>query len=98
MDNREIDVMLNRPTQETTHIATNTYSKTRKNVFPLEKWLTRQILNALNHAPIFIQLPDGDRISPSGTTPTSGMIIHKRRSLWLFITNPALFGTPGILF
>ena len=91
MAKREIDVMLNNPAEETTSISSNTNDIPTSNIFSIEKWLIRQVLNALNHTPIFIQLPDGSRISPPGTTPKVGMIVHTRRSLWLFITNPALY-------
>ncbi len=82
--------MLNGPAQETTRITNNSQGSTRHDVLPLETWLVRQILRALNHVPIFIQLPDGSRVNPPDVTPELGIIIHTRRALWLFISNPAL--------
>jgi len=91
MDNSPTDIVLNRPTQATTGATGDPVIKPSNSVTSIEKWLTRLMLNALNHTPIFIQLPDGSRISPAGSDPQLGMIIHKRRSLWLFISNPALY-------
>ena len=59
-------------------------------VYGLDTWLTRKFLHAIGDPALRVVLWDGKEIAPPGSTPTVGMVIRNRATLWRLLTNPLL--------
>ncbi len=59
-------------------------------VYDIDKWLMRKILQAIGDPLIRVVLWDGKEIINPNVTPSVGMVIHDRVTLWRLLTNPFL--------
>ncbi len=59
-------------------------------VTALDRWLARKILMAARHAPIFIELWNGEVIQTEGVSAQCGIRLHSRRALVRLFVHPTL--------
>ena len=59
-------------------------------VTAVDRWLVRKILSATRHAPIFIELWNGEVLATEGVTAQCGIRLHSRRALIRLIIHPTL--------
>jgi cyclopropane-fatty-acyl-phospholipid synthase len=59
-------------------------------VYRFDVWLAEKFLHAIGEPPLRLVLWDGKEIIPATSTPTVGMVIRDRSTLWRLLTNPLL--------
>ena len=55
-----------------------------------DRWLVRTFLHAIGEPALRVVLWDGSAIAVDGSSPSAGMLIHDRATLWRLLTNPLL--------
>lgn len=68
------------------------YDKTNSSetVYGFDRWITRKLLQSIGAPPLRIILWDGTGITGAASTPSVGMVIRNRTTLWRLLTNPLL--------